>query len=34
MRKVVLGLGMSIGYIAHPNGADDFLFMSKDYSMS
>jgi len=29
MRKVLLGLGISIdGYIAHPNGAVDFLFMS------
>ncbi len=34
MRKVVLGLGVSIdGYIARPNGAVDFLFMPKDYSM-
>jgi len=34
MRKVVLGLGISIdGYIARPNGAVDFLFMPKDYSM-
>jgi dihydrofolate reductase len=35
MRKVVLGLGVSIdGYIARPNGAVDFLFMPKDYSMA
>lgn len=35
MRKVVLGLGISIdGYIARPNGAVDFLFMPKDYSMA
>jgi dihydrofolate reductase len=34
MRKVVLGLGISLdGYIARPNGAVDFLFMPKDYSM-
>jgi dihydrofolate reductase len=34
MRKVVLGLGISLdGYIARPNGAGDFLFMPKDYSM-
>ena len=34
MRKVVLGLGISIdGYIARRNGAVDFLFMPKDYSM-
>jgi dihydrofolate reductase len=34
MRKIVLGLGMSIdGYIARPDGAVDFLFMPKDYSM-
>jgi len=34
MRKVVLGLGISIdGYIARPDGAVDFLFMPKDYSM-
>jgi dihydrofolate reductase len=33
-RKVVLGLGISLdGYIARPNGAVDFLFMPKDYSM-
>jgi dihydrofolate reductase len=30
----VLGLGISLdGYIARPNGAVDFLFMPKDYSM-
>jgi len=35
MRKVVLGLGITIdGYIAHLNGAVDFLFMPKDYSMA
>lgn len=34
MRKVILGLGISLdGYIARPNGAVDFLFMPKDYSM-
>ncbi len=34
-RKVVLGLGISLdGYIARPNGAVDFLFMPKDYSMT
>ena len=35
MRKVVLGLGISLdGYIARPNGAVDFLFTPKDYSMA
>ena len=35
MRKVVAGLGISLdGYIARPNGAVDFLFMPRDYSMS
>jgi dihydrofolate reductase len=35
MRKIVLGLGMSLdGYIARPDGAIDFLFMPKDYSMA
>ena len=35
MRNVVLGLGISIdGYIARTNGAVDFLFMPKDYSMA
>ena len=35
MRKVVLGLGVSLdGYIARPNGAVDFLFMPRDYSMA
>jgi dihydrofolate reductase len=35
MRRVVLGLGISIdGYIARPDGAVDFLFMPKDYSMA
>jgi dihydrofolate reductase len=34
MRKVILGLGISIdGYVARLNGAVDFLFMPKDYSM-
>src|SRR6266566_374071 len=34
MRRVVLGLGISLdGYIARPDGAADFLFMPKDYSM-
>lgn len=35
MRHVVLGLGITIdGYIARLNGAVDFLFMPKDYSMA
>src|SRR5437868_8305077 len=35
MRIVVLGLGISLdGYIARLNGAVDFLFMPKDYSMA
>jgi len=35
MRKIILGLGISIdGYIARPDGAFDFLFMPKDYSMA
>ena len=34
MPKVILGLGISIdGYIARLNGAVDFSFMPKDYSM-
>jgi dihydrofolate reductase len=34
MRKIVLGLGISLdGYIARPDGAVDYLFMPKDYSM-
>jgi dihydrofolate reductase len=34
MRKVILGLGISLdGYIARPDGAVDFLFMPKDFSM-
>jgi hypothetical protein len=34
MRKIILGLGVSLdGYIARPDGAVDFLFMPKDYSM-
>ena len=34
MRNIVLGVGISIdGYIARPDGAVDFLFMPKDYSM-
>lgn len=35
MRRIVLGLGISLdGYIARPNGAVDFLFMPRDYSMA
>jgi dihydrofolate reductase len=35
MRKIVLGLGISLdGYIARPNGAVDYVFMPKDYSMA
>lgn len=35
MRKVVLGVGISLdGYIARLDGAVDFLFMPKDYSMA
>jgi dihydrofolate reductase len=35
MRNVTLGLGLSLdGYIARSNGAVDFLFMPKDYSMA
>jgi dihydrofolate reductase len=35
MRDVILGLGISLdGYIARPDGAVDFLFMPKDYSMA
>ncbi len=35
MCKVVLGVGISIdGYIARKDGAVDFLFMPKDYSMA
>ena len=35
MRKIVLGLGISLdGYIARRDGAVDFLFMPKDYSMA
>src|ERR1700716_2484024 len=35
MRKVVPGLCISLdGYIARPDGAVDFLFMPKDYSMA
>jgi dihydrofolate reductase len=34
-RRVVLGLGISLdGYIARKNGAVDFLFMPRDYSMA
>lgn len=34
MRNVVYGAGISLdGYIARPDGAVDFLFMPKDYSM-
>lgn len=35
MRKIILALGTSIdGYIARPDGAFDFLFMPKDFSMA
>ncbi len=35
MRSVILGLGISLdGYIARSDGAVDFLFMPRDYSMS
>jgi dihydrofolate reductase len=35
MRSVVLGVGLSLdGYIARLDGAVDFLFMPKDYSMA
>ncbi len=35
MRKVVLAVGISLdGYIARPDGAFDFLFMPKDFSMA
>lgn len=35
MRNVVLSLGISLdGYIARPDGAVDFLFRPKDYSMA
>jgi dihydrofolate reductase len=35
MRKIVLGVGISVdGYIARPDGAVDFLFMPRDYSMA
>jgi dihydrofolate reductase len=35
MRNIILGLGISLdGYIARRNGAVDFLFMPKDYSMA
>jgi dihydrofolate reductase len=34
MRKIVYGVGISLdGYIARLDGAVDFLFMPKDYSM-
>lgn len=34
MRKVIYAVGISLdGYIARPDGAVDFLFMPKDYSM-
>lgn len=34
MRKVLYGVGVSLDlYIARPDGAVDFLFMPKDYSM-
>jgi dihydrofolate reductase len=35
MREIVLGVGISLdGYIARPDGAVDFLFMPRDYSMA
>jgi dihydrofolate reductase len=35
MRKVLLGVGISLdGYIARPDGAVDFLFMTPDFSMA
>ena len=35
MRSVVLSCGISLdGYIARPDGAVDFLFMPKDFSMA
>jgi dihydrofolate reductase len=35
VRKIILALGISIdGYIARPDGAFDFLFMPKDFSMA
>ena len=35
MRKIILGVGISLdGYIARSNGAVDFLFMPKGYSMA
>jgi len=35
MRSVILGLGISLdGYIARLDGAVDFLFMPRDYSMA
>jgi dihydrofolate reductase len=35
MRKIVLGVGLSLdGYIARSNGAVDFLFSPKDYSIA
>ncbi len=34
MRKVILSAAITLdGYIARPDGAVDFLFMPKDYSM-
>jgi dihydrofolate reductase len=34
-RKLIYGVGLSLdGYIARPDGAVDFLFMPKGYSMS
>ncbi|HLJ28210.1 MAG TPA: hypothetical protein VKY85_15975 [Candidatus Angelobacter sp.] len=34
MRSVILGLGISLdGYIARPDGAVDFLFMPKDFTL-
>ena len=35
MRKIILACGISLdGYIARPDGAVDFLFMPKDFSMA
>jgi dihydrofolate reductase len=35
MRKVILAAGVTLdGYIARPNGAVDYLFMPKDFSMA
>ena len=35
MRRIILSVGISLdGYIARPDGAVDFLFMPKDFSMA